>query len=130
MKKAFLIPLGVLILVAASFTDSPNKLVGHWQTVSPRGAVLLAVFRPDGSFDGFIDGKAFVSGKYSVRQDTLRMSDASCNVNYYGTYHLGFSVKDSVRFTVIQDTCTGRRRGSDGLTLGRIVPDRTKPAKR
>lgn len=126
MTNALLAPLGILFIITTlSFANPPNMLIGRWQNRFPNGVFVGAVFRSDSSYDGFRNGKAFVSGKYYVRQDTFAIADGGCGLAYYGTYKLAFLANDSVRFTAIQDTCRGRRRGSDGLTLGRIKV--TKP---
>lgn len=124
MKKTFLFPIILLALVTVSFVNPPDSLVGRWQKRSPKGVTLGAVFRADSSYDGFVNGKSFVSGKYYVRQDTFRLQDASCNARYYGTYKLTFVTSDSVRLMVIEDTCGGRRRGTDGLAMSRVKPTR------
>lgn len=112
-----------LALSAAVSVTPPNKLAGRWQTPKfSDGSVLMAIFRENGTFDGFVNGKAFVNGQYYVREDTLGMADASCGAGYYGTYRMNFFAKDSVRFTVIRDTCPGRREGTDGVAFGRVKP--------
>lgn len=80
----------------------------------------MTVFRADGTNDIFVNGKTFVSGKYYVRQDTLGYTDPLCGIAYYGTYKLDYFAPDSLRLAVISDTCGGRRRGFDGVKLGRI----------
>lgn len=126
MKKVLPAPLGILlILTLISFTDSPNPMIGRWQTRLPTGVVLGAVFRSDSSYDGFANGKSFVSGKYYVRQDTIAIADGGCGLAYYGTYKFHFFANDSVRVTAIQDACGGRQGGSDGLAMGRVKA--TKP---
>ncbi len=125
MKKILLLLPGCLLFVAATFVDPPGNLVGRWQKRFPNGMIAGAVFRPDSSYDGSVNGKMFVTGNYYVRQDTLALADGGCGLAYYGTYKLKFFAADSVRVTVIQDTCRGRRRGTDGLTMGRVKS--TKP---
>lgn len=97
-------------------------MVGRWQHHFADGRTALAVFRADSSVDFFVNGKAFGSGRYHIRQDTFALAYASCNVNYYGTYRLRFLTPDSVRFVVIQDTCRERRVGMDDVSLGRVKP--------
>lgn len=125
MKEAFLIPLGLIALLAFAFTNPPNTLVGRWQKRLPDGTLGGAIFRSDSSFDGLINNKPFVSGKYYVRQDTFHIQDGACG-NYYGVYKLTFVTADSIHFAVIQDRCQGRRQGNDGLTLGRVTPSQAK----
>ncbi|WP_460976561.1 hypothetical protein [Spirosoma knui] len=121
MKKVVCFSLVSLAVAAVSFIQPPDLLVGRWQLKSPDGSSVVTVFRADGTNDIFVNGKTFVSGKYSVRQDTLLYADPICNVAYYGTYKLDFFTQDSVRLTVLADTCGGRRRGFDKITLGRII---------
>lgn len=119
MKKALVFSLGVIAVTAVSFINPPNTLVGRWQQTY-KGAIALLVFRTDDTFDAFVNGKLFTSGKYTVRQDTLFMADNSCNIAYYGTYKLGFYAPDSVRFTTIADTCKGRNGDLHNFTVGRV----------
>lgn len=126
MKKIFILSLIGIGLATLSFTTPPNLLIGRWQKRLPNGVVVGALFRSDSSFDGLVNGKFFVSGKYFVRQDTFALTDGGCGRNYYGTYKLTFVTDDSIHFAAIQDTCGGRRRGNNGLTLGRATPGRPK----
>ncbi|MBC3785650.1 hypothetical protein [Spirosoma utsteinense] len=72
------------------------------------------------------NGKAFSSGRYYVRQDTVGILGGSCNLKYSGTYKMSFFAQDSVRWTVIQDTCGGRRGGTNKGTPGKIKSDGAK----
>ncbi|GAB3642557.1 hypothetical protein [Spirosoma arcticum] len=119
MKKASPFPLGLLALVALSFTNPPNLLVGRWQQMF-KGATALLVFRADNTYDIFVNGKTFVSGQYTVRQDTFALSDPACNAAYYGTYKLSFYAPDSVRFTTLADTCRPRNGAFHNFTAGRL----------
>lgn len=124
MKKALFSSLLLLALTAAAFIAPSNPLVGRWQQQFP-GQLLLLNFRADGTYDSFINGKTFTSGKYTFQQGAFTLSDGLCNPNYYGTYKLSFySGTDSIRFQVVQDTCRGRREGTRGLTLGRVKPQK------
>lgn len=110
-----------IALITVSFTNPPDSLVGRWQQTVGKLTGLL-VFRTDNTFDVFINGKTFVSGNYSVRQDTLLMADPRCNMAYQGTYRFGFFAGDSIRFTVLEDTCRGRRETFRRVpTLGRVT---------
>lgn len=120
MKKAFLLSLACAVTTTPVANRPEDSLVGRWRQQFADGRTALAVFRADGSLDFFVNGKVFGNGRYYVRQDTFALAYASCNVNYYGTYTLRFFVRDSVRFTVVRDTCSERRAGMDGVTLGRV----------
>ncbi len=120
MKKILCLGLILLVLTVA-FAAPSNPMVGRWQHKFANGDVLLANFRPNGSFDAFVNGKAFANGKYAVKQDVFTISDGQCDLNYTGSYALRFfSGTDSVHFAVIQDTCRGRRLSIDAYTLGRV----------
>lgn len=108
-----------IAFTALSLTIPPNPLVGRWQQLY-KGATALLIFRADSTFDVFINGKAFTHGTYFVRQDTMGMTDVSCNRAYYGTYKLGFYAPDSVRFVTIRDTCKGRNSDLHNFTIGRV----------
>lgn len=120
MKKACLLLFIGLSLAAVSFTNPPNALVGRWQWKLPDGVPALLVFRTDGTIDMFINGKTYASGKYYVRQDTVGFADPLCNINYYGTYKFRFPAQDSLRLSVLSDTCGGRGEAMGRLTLGRV----------
>ncbi|MBC7923191.1 MAG: hypothetical protein H7Z75_19095 [Ferruginibacter sp.] len=130
MKNALITGLVGGALAALSFISPPNPLIGRWQQKFSDGMTALCVFRPDGSLDFFVNGKAFANGKYYVRQDTFALAYPSCGPAYYGRYQLRFFARDSVRFTVLADTCRERRAGMDGVTLGRVNPDRVKSTRR
>ena len=119
MKKALIFSLGVIAFAAVSFTDPPGMLVGRWQQMF-KGATALLVFRADNTYDIFVNGKTFVSGQYTVRQDTFALSDPACNAAYYGTYKLSFYAPDSVRFTTLADTCKPRNGAFHNFTAGRL----------
>jgi hypothetical protein len=120
MKKALFSSLLLLTLTVAAIAPS-NPLVGRWQKKFPNGDVLLASFRPDGTYDLFVNSKAFVSGKYTLKQEDFTVSDGHCNLNYFGTYKVRFSSgTDSIRFTLVQDSCRSRRQGTSGLIMGRV----------
>lgn len=120
MKKALFSSLILLVLTASALAPA-NSLVGRWQKKFPNGDVLLASFRADGTYDLFVNSKAFVSGKYTLKQEDFSVSDGHCNLNYFGTYKVRFySGSDSLRFTLTQDSCRSRRQGTSGLVLGRV----------
>ncbi len=95
-------------------------MVGRWQQ-QINGVTLLFNFRPDGRYDGFVNGKSYLTGRYFVRQDTIGVTDGKCDPTYFGSYRMQFFVPDSVRFTAILDTCRDRRETVPTLALGRIT---------
>lgn len=120
MKKILVFSLICLAIAIASFITPPNKLVGRWQARYPDGSTAVVDFRKDDTYDVAINGNHFINGKYYVRKDTFGFEAGECGAGYYGTYLIDFSTKDSVRFAVIQDTCSGRKEDAVRLTFGRI----------
>ena len=121
MKKVFILPLIGIVLTLVSSTSPPGKLTGRWQPKMMGGVSAITVYRTDGTFDIFLNNKTFVSGRYKVNQDTLSISDPICGTGYYGTYQLTFITEDSIRQTLIQDTCQVRRNSiGRSPAMGRI----------
>ena len=126
MKRNYLLSiLCIAIFAIISFTSDTNSLVGKWEYSGQyQGGPfkLLAIFRSNGTFDGFINKKEFVSGMYRMQHDTLYISDPTCNAKYEGTYKVEyFGQLDSMKFHVIQDTCTGRKKGTDNKLFKKIT---------
>ncbi|SFE07073.1 hypothetical protein [Spirosoma endophyticum] len=122
MKKRLTLTVGFIgLVVLSSFViDPPNPVVGRWRQQID-GATLRFNFRPDGTYDGFVNGKSYLTGRYYVRQDTIGVTDGKCNPTYFGSYRLQFLNSDSVRFTAILDTCRDRRETVPTLALGRVT---------
>ena len=112
--------LVVACFTIVAFTDPVHPIVGRWHQHYSKTINGQAHFRPDGTFDGYINEKLFISGKYYIRQDTFGISDPFCSTKYYGTYKLNFITADSTHLTVIEDTCGKRRRDLDNGRWGRI----------
>jgi len=121
MKKLSLFGLLAFVLLSAFATiDDSNPLLGKWEnTRTYQGAAmsLLAYFKADGSYSGFVNKKVFVIGKYQLKHDTLYFND---NNNYAGTYKVQMFGQDSLRFHVIQDTVIGRREGTNNYLFKKI----------
>ena len=103
--------------------ESERTILGNWdahETFEGKAFVLEARFKPGGDYDGFGNGKHFVSGKYRLAGDTIFFKDGLCNMAYEGAYTLTY-FEDSIRFNVIEDTCMQRKNGSDKVAMGRIA---------
>jgi len=126
MKKILCLSIFVSVLLpVTAFTIDDNPLLGKWEhSGKSQGQPfnLMAIFRANGTYDGFINKKEFVSGVYHMNHDTLYIADATCNDKYNGTYKMEFFGKlDSLKFHVIQDTCVGRRQATDGKVFKKLV---------
>lgn len=122
MKKIIFPSLIIAVMAITSFTNLPDKIVGRWQQKMHDGSVMLLVFRADSTCEGFINGKTFSSGKYYMKKDTMFVSEPVCNANYYGIYRLNYFATDSVRFTVVKDSCMDRHEGMHNLRVGYVKP--------
>jgi hypothetical protein len=102
--------------------NDKHDIKGKWTSTSTSGGQtyeFIASFKDNGTYDGILNGKVVVSGgNFSVSGDTIAFRDAVCNSAYTGTYRLWFH-DDSVRFSLIADTCTVRREGTDGFGFKR-----------
>jgi hypothetical protein len=117
--------LAFVVLSAFKLSNEPNPLVGRWENTrlfQGSKISLIGNFKADGSYSGFINKKAFVTGKYQMKHDTLYIGDNTCGLEYTGTYKVQFFGQDSLKFHVIQDTCTGRREGTDNFLFKKLKP--------
>jgi hypothetical protein len=115
--------LAVALLSAFTLTNEPNPLVGRWENTrifQGSKMSLIGNFKADGSYSGFINKKVFVTGKYQLKHDTLYIGDNTCGLNYIGTYKVQFFGQDSLKFHVIQDTCQGRREGTNNFLFKKL----------
>jgi hypothetical protein len=98
-----------------------DKLEGRWESKpSVNGNVTGVVFKPDNTFEGYINRKPFVTGKYSLYEDVFTFTDNGCN-GAQGVYRIVFfSHNDSLKFQCISDSCTERKEGMSKLIMGRV----------
>ena len=114
--------ISAVILAAVTIFTGKDLLTGRWQSpVSPKGNVTGIVFKEDNTFEGFVNKKPFVTGRYSLQQDSVfTFTDNGCD-GKTGTYKiLFFSNSDSMKFQLISDSCVERREGMAKLVLGRV----------
>lgn len=116
--KIFFISAFMMSIFATGKSDT---ITGRWQTKpSPTGSVTGVVFKADNTFEGYVNKKPFVSGRYSFYETILSFTDNGCN-GAQGTYKtVFFSNGDSLRFELMSDTCKDRANGMQRLVLGRI----------
>lgn len=115
-----IIAIYLVAIAALAFTEK-DKLTGRWQTkASENGNVTSAIFKEDKTFEGFVNRKPFVSGKYEVNDDLFIFTDNGCN-GAEGKYKMiFFSYNDSLRFEAVSDDCVDRKQGMQRLVFGRI----------
>jgi hypothetical protein len=119
-KNHFLVALCALFVVGFAFVAS-RTLVGHWSARYGNGDKGHVVFRTDGTVEATFESTTWkVGGPYKVDGSTLSISDSSCGLGYWSTYKTSWYSDDSVRATLIEDTCTGRKSCVDGAVLVRM----------
>lgn len=116
--KTFLL---VAMAIALGATVSEDFLTGRWQTrQSEKGNVTSVIFKPDNTFEGFVNRKPFTTGRYTLKDSIFTFTDNGCG-GTEGVYKCAlFSSGDSLRFEFIRDTCTDRRNGISRMILGRV----------
>jgi len=118
-KNHFLVAFCALFVIGGAFVAA-KSFVGQWHAVYGNGMKGHVVFRKDGTAEATFDGQAWkVGGPYKVDGTKLSIADSSCGLTYWCSYKATWYSDDSVRMTVIEDTCTGRRTDVDGSVLVR-----------
>jgi hypothetical protein len=111
----------LMIVFALAFVSvNPNdKLKGRWESKpSVKGNVTGVVFK-DSTFEGYVNKKPFVSGRYSFENNVFSFVDNGCE-GKRGVYEVVFfSNDDSIRFVPISDSCAERKGGMSRLVMGR-----------
>jgi hypothetical protein len=115
MIKSFIV---VVVITFFAF-NSVEKLKGRWESKpSIKGNVTGVVFK-DSTFEGYVNKKPFVSGRYSFENNVFSFVDNGCE-GKRGVYEVVFfSNDDSIRFVPISDSCTERKAGMSRLVMGR-----------
>jgi hypothetical protein len=111
-----------VVLMATAFAFVPaDRLTGRWETKpSAKGNITGIVFKADNSFEGYVNKKPFVSGKYHLQDSLFSFVDNGC-AGKEGVYKIiFFSNADSIRFEPISDSCTERKQGMSRTIMGRI----------
>lgn len=123
MKKTFLVTLCCCALLALSFQSATNPLLGRWESISKnkQGTFrFLAIFHDNDTYDGVVNGKAFLTAKYHLQHDTILLRDEVCDARTTGLYRVIFINPDSICFKMISDSCIDRRQGTDGMAFKRL----------
>lgn len=109
----------VFTLLMLAF-KAPQSITGKWETLQPGGNTLGMVFKADNHFEGYINRKPFVSGTYTFEDDIIIMNGDGC-INMPGKYRIHFLKNTgAIRWEVINDSCTDRKKGLDNIVFTRI----------
>jgi hypothetical protein len=122
MKKYLKFALLFAVSGAFAFTLIPLKrsMVGHWRVAFGDGIKGNVVFRSNGTYEATFDGQTWkVGGQYKLDGDLSTITDSSCGFGYWAKYKATWYTDDSLRMTVIEDSCTGRRADADNSVMVR-----------
>jgi hypothetical protein len=120
MKKNTVLFAFCAVLLTA-FAVTSKSVVGRWTVAYGNGAHGYVVFRPDGTDEATFTGQDWkVGGQYKVEGNKVSIADSSCGLAYWGSYTPHWFSDDSVRMTVIEDTCAGRKSSCDESVMVRV----------
>jgi len=98
-------------------------LVGKWSILNldgtPSGEYVN--FNEDNTYTVSLpDGTIGERGNYGLKDSVFSIKNSKdvCGSNYWGKYNLKFVGKDSVHFSLIEDSCTNRRMDMVGYNPG------------
>jgi len=118
-KNLFSAPLCFFLLV--SFADGGKTIVGRWKVAYGNKITGEIVCRPDGHFEATFTGQTWkVGGECKLDGNTVSFTDSTCGFGYWGKYKLTWYSNDSVKSSVIEDSCSGRKMNGDGAVLVRM----------
>ena len=108
-----------------------NDIIGQWQGNLPNNITAAIHYKKDSTFDVFVNKKMFASGKYAYANNVVTLVEDNGCINkngdqLKGAYNINFFAPDSIRFEVIYDSCSGRKRDLNHFKLGRIEKNTSK----
>ena len=111
MKKLPIFIATVLLLFTViAFMPSANSVIGRWVVTFKNGSKTYVQFHQNGKVTAQIPSEHFeVGGKYTFKQNILKISDTSCNGAYWGSYKFTFQDNGSIYSEAIADSCGPRR---------------------
>ena len=129
MRKKIIVSLvGLTIVAVFAFkgkshivgSSAGKSLVGRWKAAYGTQMSGHLVFRSDGTYEANFDGQSWkVGGQYKVEGSTMAITDSVCGFGYWGQYKYIWYSDDSIRETVVTDSCSGRKSDADGMVLVR-----------
>ncbi|HVU94053.1 MAG TPA: hypothetical protein VHE34_02475 [Puia sp.] len=118
-KNSFLAAICIFLLF--SFVGARRSLVGHWKVAYGNKHTGEMVCHSNGHFEATFKGETWkVGGEYKSDGATVSISDSSCGFGYWAKYRTNWFSDDSVSFSVIEDSCSGRKSDGDGAVLVRM----------
>ena len=111
----------IAAIVSLNSLKDGDILTGRWESRrSENGNVTGVIFKPDHTYEGYVNKKPFVSGTYTLEDNLITIIENGCD-GKKGIYKiLLFSNSDSLRFQSVCDSCEERRDGMNRTVLGRV----------
>jgi len=110
------------LAVAMAFVPPKHSITGRWKIFVPEGISVheYVELKKDGSYDVYVDGQIQERGFYNLKNSVFSIRNAKpvCGDGYWGKYKLDFHGRDSIHFTLIEDSCSNRRMDIVGVNPG------------
>ncbi len=107
-----------------SFISVKHPLTGKWTVYNSDGTSIgeYVEFHDDDTYNVYLtNGEIGERGYYKLKHNIFSIKNAvarACGENYWGKYRLDFHGKDSIHFTLIEDSCANRRYDIVGVNPG------------
>ncbi len=100
-----------------------HHLPGKWTVYNADGTSIgeYVELKSDGIYNVYVPGGQIgETGYYKMKRHVFSIRNAKdvCGKDYWGKYKLDFHGKDSIHFTLIEDSCTARRMDIVGYNPG------------
>lgn len=124
MKTVTIILGTILFTIVFAFIPFKHHLPGKWTIYNADGTSTgeYVELRKDGTYNVYLPGGQIgETGYYKFKHHVFSIRNAKdevCGKGYWGKYRLDFQGEDSIRFTLIKDTCVNRRNDIVGFNPG------------
>jgi hypothetical protein len=143
-KKIILLPAALVVVVAFAFSgrsfgkrssSAPSivgrsivgpsifgrSIVGRWNAAYGNQMTGHLVLRSNGTYEADFTGQQWkVGGHYKMQGNTITITDSVCGFGYWAKYNCTWYSDDSLRQTVVTDSCSGRKEDANGMVLVRV----------
>lgn len=110
-------------VILFAFIPPKHRLPGKWTIYNADGTSTgeYVELKNDGSYNVYLPGDQIgETGYYKLKHHVFSIKNAKdvCGQDYWGKYRLDFHGADSIRFTLIKDTCSNRVMDIVGINPG------------
>lgn len=122
MISYYKFPATFILFLAAALIPPKHRIAGNWTVFGPSNAPVNehVELKKDGSYLVYIGDQVGERGFYKLKGSVFSIKNAKpvCGDGYWGKYRIDFYGQDSIHFTLIEDTCSDRRRDIVGVNPG------------